>query len=117
MIRPRHFWSCMALVCALFLTASLPRAGAEEIQPEFAMYHDPEFSELVEVKELDPELLLLWRQVLVRPEADYQQQTAEAIAEATESGFPGMEWALEDLHRILTGEETHPAARFAAARA
>ena len=83
-------WVAFALVIGFVPSG---RALAYEIRPEFAMFHDPEFDIPAEIKQLDERLLPLWRQVLLRPEADYQSQAAEAIAHAVESGFPGMEVA------------------------
>jgi HEAT repeat protein len=86
------------------------------IDTEFAMYHDPDFNAPAPVKRLEDRLLPLWRTVLLRSEADYQRQAAEAIAFSAESGFPGMEAAREDLLTLLETAD-HPAARVAAARA
>jgi HEAT repeat protein len=90
---------------------------AAEIQPEFVMFHEPELSQPVVELRLNESLLPLWRQALTRPEADFQRMAANAIAEAAEEGFPGMAQARADLLRLLEAEATHPAARFAAARA
>ncbi len=111
--RPNVLLTAFALV-GLFTPVGV--AAAYEIQPEFVMYHDPEFDIVADTKRLDERLLPLWREVLLRPEVDHQRQAAEAIAQAAESGYPGMEIAQEDLHELLT-TAVDPAARCAAARA
>lgn len=104
-----------ALMTGALAVQGLLFAGA--IEPEFAMYHDPELaSPTIELK-LDDAFLGLWKQALTRREADYQRMAANAIAEAAQLGFPGMEGASSELLQVLKADGTHPAARFAAARA
>jgi HEAT repeat protein len=61
--------------------------------------------------------LPLWLQALDRPEADFQRLAAETVAQAHIDGMPKMIEAKPALVRIVIAKETHPAARFAAARA
>lgn len=108
------FWILVALTS---LAATASNLAADGIQTEFEMYHDPDLPQPVVVLRLDERLLPLWRQVLVRPEADHQRLAAEAIAYAADQGFPDLEPAIDDLHAVLTSPASHPAARYAAARA
>lgn len=100
-----------------FAVVATSELEAAEILPDFVMYRDPDLPEPVVIKQLDATLLPLWRQVLVRPESDYQRLAAEAIAEAAEDGYPDLEPAIDELLRGLSADETRPSARFAAARA
>lgn len=105
------------VACWTVLLACAPAVRADPIQVSFAMESDPEFVLPPLTWELPEGLVPLWRQGLARPEAEYQLRICESIAAARREGFPGMESLKPDVVRILTADSTHPAARFAAARA
>jgi HEAT repeat protein len=105
------------LVVAAVAVGAVDRASAEEIRPEFAMYDDPLLVEPITRWHLQDGLVELWQQVLQRPEADYQRQAAEAIAEAAEEDLSGLEPTRPLLREIVTRQSSHAAAVYAAARA
>ena len=106
--------SMVYLIVTLLFLSGMSRA---EIQPDFLMDTDPEFHLLPPVQNAMPEYKRLWIEVLGRPEIDYQRMAAESIAVAHQKGIPEMIEAVPALERVLTAESSHPAARFAAARA
>ncbi len=69
------------------------------------------------VKDFSPALKSLWLAALGRPEADMQRLAAETIARGHEYGVPDLTEAVPRLQTLLVAEKTHPATRFAAARA
>ena len=89
-----------------------------EILPDFLMDTDPDCRPLPP-NEVDPmpQHVRLWIEVLNRPEIDYQRMAAESITLAHKKGVPNLGEAIPILEKILDGESSHPAARFAAARA
>ena len=89
-----------------------------EILPDFLMDTDPDCRPLPP-NEVDPmpKHVSLWIEVLNRPEVDYQRMAAESITLAHKKGVPNLGEAIPILEKILVGESSHPAARFAAARA
>ncbi|MCA9077390.1 MAG: hypothetical protein KDA93_20355 [Planctomycetaceae bacterium] len=88
-----------------------------EISPDFLMDSDPELQVPEPIQKYDPQLTVLWLQALARPEIDMQRMAAETIARAQGRGVPDLEKAIPRLEEILTSSTSHPAARFAAARA
>ncbi|WP_197532505.1 HEAT repeat domain-containing protein [Symmachiella macrocystis] len=69
------------------------------------------------VKDIHPNLTTLWLEALNRPEIDMQRMAAESIARASQRDIPGLDKAVPRLEEILVAEESHPTARYAAARA
>lgn len=88
-----------------------------EIRPNFAMDSDPELIPPAPVKVFSEKFRPLWLKALARPEADLQRMAAETIAQAHTIGMPKLDEATPELIKIVAAEATHPAARFAAARA
>ena len=91
--------------------------SGDEIRVSYLMGTDP----LIQIPpitwRLNDGLIPLWRQALARPEAEYQLRVSESVARAHSEGLDGMDAFEPDLIRIVSAESTHPAARFAAARA
>ena len=108
---------CKIICCLLAscLTAGMVRA--EELRTTFSMDADPDLTPPAPVKVANEGYKPLWLQTLARPEADLQRLSAETIAQAHQFGFPGMAEARPTLLKILQAADTHPLARFAAARA
>jgi HEAT repeat protein len=88
-----------------------------EIRPEFAMETDPELHIPPPVRVFSEANRVLWLQAVSRPEADMQRMAALTIARAHLVGMPNLSEARPALAKIVSAESTHPAARFAAARA
>lgn len=104
------------LWAALLLTILTARVEAE-IPTDFLMNTDPEFQSLDLIKVFHRDFKSLWLQALQRPEIDYQRKAAETVARAHEYGIPNLIELVPALETILTKPDTHPSARFAAARA
>ncbi|MEZ6147794.1 MAG: hypothetical protein R3B91_20670 [Planctomycetaceae bacterium] len=88
-----------------------------EIHLDYLMDSDPNLPFPETVLEVDPQLVPLWIEALGRPEIDMQRMAAETIARGHERGIPDLVHAVPRLEEILTSPTSHPAARFAAARA
>ena len=88
-----------------------------EIRPEFAMDYDPVLKSPEPLKVFVETYQPLWLKALARPEADMQRRVAETIADAHVYGFPKLDEAKPLLIKIVSADDTHPAARFAAAHA
>ena len=103
----------------LILVCTLGDAPARPvpIAPDFAMDSDPILPELKTVKAYSAKYLPLWIEAAGRPEVDYQRLAAASVAQAHIEGIPNMIKAKPALLRIVSAQESHPAARFAAARA
>lgn len=115
-----HYRRLKLLCTTAWLLASLCCAGQvafAEIQTEFLMDSDPGPQLPEPVKDIHPNLTTLWLEALNRPEIDMQRMAAESFARASQEGIPGLDKAVPRLEEILVAEESHPAARFAAARA
>ena len=106
-----------ALVYVLALFGMAATAARAEIRPEFAMDRDPLVTAPDPVFLFPDNVLSLWLQALARPEAEMQRLAAETISQAQAYGLPDIQSAQPALLKIVAGESTHPAARFAAARA
>ena len=102
------------LAACLGWAASVVSAG---IEPDFLMDSDPELRIPQPVKDFNPELAILWIEALKRPEIDMQRMAAETIARAHQYGIPDLAKAVPRLEEIVVADSSHPAARFAAARA
>lgn len=106
----------LILACTLTDAPAAPTALAP-ITADYAMDSDPVLPAQKINKAYSAKYLPLWLQALDRPEADFQRLTAETVAQAHIEGMPKMIEAKPALVRIVTAKETHPTARFAAARA
>ena len=104
----------VGLIVAAFTTTAPCQA---EIRPDFLMDSDPVLNLPDPVKHFSPELKSLWMQALERPESDMQRLAAETIARGHLYGVPDLVEAVPRLEMLLTSEKSHPATRFAAARA
>lgn len=106
------------LVLGMFVvfTGTTNRCQAE-IRPDFLMDSDPEMNIPDPVKHFSPALKSLWLAALERPENDMQRLAAETIARGHEFGVPDLTEAVPRLQTLLLAEKSHPATRFAAARA
>lgn len=104
------FLSLMALCCAA------PRAACG-IEPDCLIDSDPKLEIPEPIRDFNPAMKTLWLSALDRPETDMQRMAAETIARAHRFGVPGLTDAVPRLQTILEAEQSHPAARFAAARA
>ncbi len=102
-------------VTCLSLTES--RIAFAEIRPEFAMDSDPQLIIPDPIKQFSKKYKPLWLSALARPEADMQRLAAETIAQAHSIGVPELGEAQPTLSKIIAAEDSHPAARTAAARA
>ena len=81
------------------------------------MDSDPVLPEHKIIKAYSEKYLPLWLQALERPAVEMQRLAAETVAQAHIEGIPKMIQAQPALARIVSAKETHPAPRFAAARA
>lgn len=104
------------LLLIVGLVLSVPADAAGEIRTDNARDSDPELKFPPTQRVFEPSYKPLWIKALRRPEADIQRMAAETIAQAHAFGFPDMEDARPELQKILSAEDSHPAARFAAAR-
>ncbi|MFN0056439.1 MAG: HEAT repeat domain-containing protein [Planctomycetales bacterium] len=109
----RRWW----LAPLMMLGWALGATASGEIVSDFAMDSDPQVEIPDPVWTFPPRSRVLWIEALGRPEKDVQRQAAETIAQAHGYNVPGLIDAAPDLARVLVAEETHPAARFACARA
>lgn len=90
---------------------------AAEARVDFLTDSDPEIRVPEPVPYVHPEMKTLWLTALQRPEADMQRMAAESIARAKQIGILELTEAVPRLEEILIAEGSHPAARFAVARA
>jgi HEAT repeat protein len=105
---------------ALGVVATLAAIGSPsyaEIRTEFVMDSSPELNVPQPVQNFSPALKSLWLAALDRPEADMQRMAAETIARAHKFGVPELSEAVPRLVALLLASNSHPATRFAAARA
>lgn len=98
------------------LLADAPARPAP-LATDYAMDSDPLLADATVVKGHSEAHRKLWLQALDRPEVDLQRLAAESIAQSHLDGAPKMDEARPALLRIVSAEDTHPAARFTAARA
>ena len=91
--------------------------ASAEIRPDFLMDSDPDCSRLPRAAASMQKHLELWIATLARPETDLQRLSAESIALVSKTPSPGLSDAIPGLEKIVAAESSHPAARFAAARA
>lgn len=107
-------WIILGIVLLLLIGTGTARG---EIKPDFLMNSDPELRLPDPVKDFTRDFKGVWIQALQRPDIDLQRMTAETIALAHQHGIPDLIETVPALEAILTKESSHPAARFAAARA
>lgn len=107
----RAMFCWLAMFC---LTVATARA---EIRVEFAMDHDPDVTPPESVMVFAENLLSLWLKALARPEAEMQRMAAESIAQAHPFNLANIQNAKPALIKVVSADESHSAARFAAARA
>lgn len=110
-------------MCRYFITAVaglfliVPSAIQAQIKPDFLMDTDPELKLPDKVKNFTRDFADVWTQALERPEVDMQRMTADTVALAHKHGIPDLIQTVPALETILTSPDSHPAARFAAAKA
>ncbi|WP_157606259.1 HEAT repeat domain-containing protein [Schlesneria paludicola] len=109
-----HCTRAWAIAALLFTVAS---TGNAELVPDFLMESNPEFHPPAPVKRFHRDFKSLWLEALQRPEIDLQRMTAETVARAHLHGIPDLIDLAPVLETILTAPSSHPAARYAAARA
>jgi hypothetical protein len=107
----------MAPICCVLLLLSEAARVQADLAPDFLMDTDPEFHALPLVKEFKRDFKGTWLLALQRPEADYQRMAAETVARAHEHGIPDLIQLAPALEEILGAPASHPASRYAAARA
>lgn len=110
----RLLWAVVGLAALLCCAAPAVCGGVE---PDFLMDSDPVLQVPKSVPQFNPALKALWLEALNRPEVDMQRMAAETIARAHEYGVPDLQAAIPRLEQIVQDAASHPAARFAAARA
>ncbi|HEY0980985.1 HEAT repeat domain-containing protein [Schlesneria sp.] len=101
--------ACLAASCLVTFAQSSPLDALRE--------SDPALSYPVAQYAMDPALKQLWLSALDSPEVDMQRMAAETIARSQEVNSSNLVEAVPSLERILEAKASHPAARFAAARA
>ncbi|MGD9857475.1 MAG: HEAT repeat domain-containing protein, partial [Planctomycetaceae bacterium] len=109
----------LSLSPLLWLAVSLLMAqlAVAAIEPDFLMDSDPEIPVPQPVRNFNPLMAELWVAALERPETDMQRMAAETISRAHQLGMPDLRKAVPRLEEIVQSASSHPAARFAAARA
>ena len=105
---------CMGLLFSLCVIAQSPSVAREV---DFLIDTDPELDVPPPISRFNPALRALWITALERPEIDMQRMAAETIGRAHQSGMPDLIETVPALEKILVAESSHPASRFAAARA
>ena len=106
-----------SLTWATVLLFAATTAARAEIVPDFLAGTDPAFADLEMIKDFKRDFKGIWRQALLRPEADYQHKAAETVARAFRYGIPGMTDLIPELETILTDDKSHSTARYSAANA
>jgi HEAT repeat protein len=114
--KTKPLWRLLPVWCVLLLTLQAAPLSAEPA-PGFLMAGDPEFRALPPVKDFKRDFKGIWLLALQRPEADYQRMAAETVARAHQHGIPDLAELAPTLEKILSEPASHPAARYAAARA
>lgn len=104
------------LLAGLAAAISLP-VGAQEIRPDLALLTDPLLKAPPPTPADTTRMIGLWILALKRPESELQRQAAEAIARAHKAGVTGLSKATGELLAIVAADQSHPAARYAAAQA
>lgn len=114
----------MRFVLTLFVIGMLASGGRgvageyrPPIQPDFLMDREPGPEESHSSIYLNPKLFPLWKEVFAHSDSELHRQAAFAIARAHLQKLPGLDQFRPELLQVLKAEQTHPATRFAAARA
>jgi HEAT repeat protein len=110
-------FSMLRFALAGVLLVSIICPVAAELTPDFLMDSDPGFRAPAPVPRFKKDFKGVWQQALKRPEVDFQRMAAETIARAHVHGIPDLIQLVPDLEAILVEPTSHPAARYAAARA
>jgi len=104
---------CFLLLCF----AQQSDSPASDLRPVLLQHEDPKLVIPSNERTFDARLIPLWREALLRPEAEYQRQAALAVLQSHAEGFSGLEAAQPELRQVLTAAETSTHARLAAAQA
>lgn len=104
---------CFLLLCF----AQQSDSPASDLRPVLLQHVDPKLVIPSNERTFDARLIPLWREALLRPEAEYQRQAALAVLQAQAEGFSGLEAAQPELRQVLTAPQTSTHARLAAAQA
>ncbi len=115
----RNPWGQWRLVLTAFASLWCTTAGQlrAEVRVDFLIDSDPAIV-VPQPPPIDhPGLKPLWLKSLQRPEMDMQRMVAESIARARTVGLFDLHEAVPRLEEILRATDSHPATRFAAARA
>jgi len=99
------------------LLSCIAQSQVNAIDLDFLIDSNPELVVPQPVAHFNPALKTLWIMALERTEIDMRRMAAETIARAHQSGMPDLIEAVPVLEKILLAESSHPASRFAAARA
>lgn len=105
----------IAALAAILLVA--PSALRAQIKPSFLMDIDPELKLPDRITSFTRDFKGVWIQALERPEIDLQRMAADTVAAAHKHGIPDLVETVPVLEKILAAPDSHPSARFAAARA
>jgi len=109
-----HTRAAAFTLIAIFAAAT---ARCDDTEPSFFMLTDPELHVPPVLHALDPATLPLWREVLQRPETDYQRLAADAVGRSHRRGVTGLEVARPELLQVIQNKDAHPVAVAAAAQA
>lgn len=104
---------CFLLLCF----AQQSDSPASDLRPVLLQHEDPKLVIPSNERTFDARLIPLWREALLRPEAEYQRQAALAVLQAQTEGFSGLAAAQPELRQVLTAAQTSAQARLAAAQA
>jgi HEAT repeat protein len=113
--RRRQVLPVVAAIAVLWCSSVADLAA--EVRVEFLIDSEPDIAVPIPTPNVHPEMKGLWLTALQRPEVDLQRMTAESIARAKQIGVLELTEAVPRLEEILRADGSHPAARFAAARA
>jgi HEAT repeat protein len=108
--------SCLLMASVSVLLLCGRPAKADEDLVDSPMYHNPELPVQRRVREFPEGLLQLWQKALARPEADFQIQAVQSIAEAHALGLESTQSAIPELVSLLVRKEVDPSVRLATAR-
>lgn len=113
----RPLFQKLSVIVGLLIVCVGNLFAQDSVQIDYLMDSDPPIPMPKSTVYFHPNLKSLLVTALQRPEADMQRKSAETIARTHELGLAGLEETIPQLERILETMESHPAARFAAARA
>ena len=107
------------LTFALILTSvsgPIALAGGE-FRMRFLLDDEPGEIPEPSIMFIDPGLVPMWKRALSQPESELKRQAAEAVVQLHRLGHDEGVLADPELLAVLDDDKTHPAARYAAARA